>query len=75
MQTFSCKTVIHSGSGAISALAGYGAQRLYLVADPFFAKNGWADRVAKASGAREVKIFDRVTPDPSVALAAEGQRS
>ena len=72
MQTFSCKTVIHSGSGAISALAGYGAQRLYLVADPFFAKNGWADRVAKASGAREVKIFDRVTPDPSVALAAEG---
>lgn len=72
MDTFSCQTVIHSGPGAIAALAGYGSKRLFLVSDPFFVKNGWANRVITASGAAEAEVFSDVTPDPSVALAAEG---
>ena len=44
MEEFQCKTTIYSGPGAVSALAGMGGQRLMLVTDPFFMKNGAADR-------------------------------
>ena len=72
MKEFDCSTRIVSGTGAVAALKEFGARRLFLVTDPFFAKNGMAQQVAAASGAGEVEIFDRVEPDPSVALAAEG---
>ena len=72
MEKFSCKTKIISGSGAISALGELGAKRLFLVTDPYFMKNGTALRVAAATKAEEVEIFDKVVPDPSVSLAAEG---
>lgn len=72
MEKFSCKTKIISGSGAISALGELGAKRLFLVTDPYFMKNGTALRVAAATKADDVEIFDKVVPDPSVSLAAEG---
>ena len=72
MEQFECKTKIISGPGAVSALAGLGAKRLFLVTDPYFAKNGTAARIAQIAGAEETEIFDRVVPDPSVELAAEG---
>ena len=72
MEQFECKTKIISGSGAVSALAELGAKRLFLVTDPYFAKNGTAERIAKITGAAETEVFDQVAPDPSVALAAEG---
>ena len=72
MEKFSCKTMIISGAGAISALEELGAKRLLLVSDPFFVKNGMAQRVMDASGAKETAVFDKVAPDPTVALAAEG---
>lgn len=72
MEQFSCKTKIISGAGTISQLAQYRAKRLFLVTDPFFQKNGMAQRVAEASGAQEIEIFDGVKPDPTVELAAEG---
>ena len=72
MKEFSCKTKIVCGSGAVSALGTMNAKRLMVVADPFFVKNGTAERVAAQSGAQEVEIFADVTPDPSVALAAKG---
>ena len=72
MEQFECKTKIVSGPGAVSALAGLGAKRLFLVTDPYFAKNGTAARVAQYAGAAETEIFDKVAPDPSVELAAEG---
>ena len=72
MKTFSCETRIVSGSGAVAALKEFGAKRVFLVTDPFFAKNGTARRVAEAAGGETVEIFDGVVPDPSVALAAEG---
>ncbi len=71
MEEFSCKTKIYAGAGALSALAHWRGKRAFLVTDPFFAKNGWADRVAAQIGG-EVEIFDGVQPDPSVTLAAEG---
>ena len=72
MEQFECKTKIVSGPGAVSALAELGAGRLFLVTDPYFAKNGTAERIAKIAGAAETEVFDQVAPDPSVALAAEG---
>ena len=72
MEQFECKTKIISGPGAVSALAELGAKRLFLVTDPYFAKNGTAERIAKITGAAETEVFDQVAPDPSVALAAEG---
>ena len=40
--------------------------------DPFFYKNGVAQRIAEASKAEHVEIFHDVRPDPTVELAAEG---
>lgn len=72
MTEFTCSTRIIMGTGAVSALKDMGGKRLLLVTDPYFLKNGGAKRVMDAAQAAENRIFDRIEPDPSVALAAEG---
>jgi 1-propanol dehydrogenase len=72
METFSLGTKILAGKGAVSALAQLRPRRLLLVTDPYFTKNGTAQRIAREAGAQEFEIFDQVEPDPSVALAAKG---
>lgn len=72
MGEFVCETRLIIGSGAVSALKELEAKRLLLVTDPYFVGNGGAQRVLDASGAAHVQIFDRVEPDPTVTLAAEG---
>ena len=72
MKEFISGTKIVSGPGAMAALKGVNANKLLVVTDPFFAKNGTAQQVASAAGAEQVRIFDNVAPDPSVTLVAEG---
>ena len=72
MDQFFCKTRIISGAGASKALETLHIKRLLLVADPFFAQNGTAGRVAALAKAEATELFDRVQPDPTVQLAAEG---
>ena len=72
MEEFSCKTRIISGSGTIGMLGKLEARRLFLVTDPYFMKNGVAQRVIEASGCGQSEIFDSIKPDPTVELAAEG---
>ena len=72
MSDFSCKTHIICGHGTIARLADYGAQRLFLVTDPYFHQNGTAARVAKVAKAQQVAIFHEIQPDPTVELAATG---
>ena len=72
MDEFDCSTRIISGYGTVRHLAELGAKRLFLVTDPYFARNGVADRVAAAAKAEQVEIFSEVKPDPTVELAAEG---
>lgn len=72
MNDFSCETRIVWGPGAVSALRDFGAKRVFLVTDPFFTKNGTAQRILEAAGGETAEIFDGVKPDPSVSLAAEG---
>ncbi len=72
VQRFSCKTRIVSGAGAVSYLKEMGSKKLLLVSDPYFSQNGTAQRLVQLSGAAHSKVFDKVAPDPSVELAAEG---
>ncbi len=72
MEEFSCATKIISGTGAVSRLGEFGAKRVLMVTDPFFVKNGWAQKIAEATQAEAVEMFDNVRPDPTVELAAEG---
>ena len=72
MERFECKTKIVAGAGAVSALGEMGCKRLFLVTDPYFTQNGVAERIVRIAGAAETEIFDGVTPDPTVELAAAG---
>ena len=72
MDEFDCRTKIISGTGTIGRLKELDAKRVFLVTDPYFYRNGWANRVAAASGAEQVEIFHEVQPDPTVELAARG---
>ena len=69
---FICSTRIIMGSGAVSRLKELGAKKLLLVTDPYFVKTGAATQVLQAAAADQSRVFDRIEPDPSVSLAAEG---
>ena len=72
MDEFECRTRIISGVGTVRHLAELGARRLFLVTDPYFARNGMAERVAAAAKADQVEIYSEVRPDPTVEQAASG---
>ena len=72
METFSCKTKIISGVGAMDALGELGSKRLLLVADPYFQKTDIPRRLKTAAGAEEMETFFEVKPDPTVELSAKG---
>ncbi len=69
MEEFCCLTRIVLGD-ARQVLAGLGAKKLLLVADPFFKEN-LAPGLGQASGA-QVEYFYEVEPDPGAELAAKG---
>ena len=75
MEQFSCKTRIISGDGALRALGELGIQRLFLVTDPYFVKNGVAQQIASSAKAEKTEIFSDIAPDPSVELAAAGTKA
>ena len=75
MENFSCKTQIYTGEGSLSCLGEMNIRRLFLVTDPYFMENGMAQKLLSLSGAAHKEIFHKVTPDPSVDLAAEATAS
>ncbi len=72
MQNFICKTRIVTGKNALDALKDLGIRRLFLVTDPYFHKNGTAQRIGQLTGAGHIEIFSDVRPDPDVELVAQG---
>ncbi len=72
MEEFFCKTRLLAGPGACRELAGLGSQRLFIVSDPYFEKNGTALRLAQLSGAQSTQVYSGVTPDPTVEQVARG---
>lgn len=71
MEEYSCKTKIVSGSGTLSEIGKLGSQRLMVVSDPYFEKNGVAAKIAQLSGAKETLIYSGVSPDPTVRQVAK----
>lgn len=74
MEQFLCKTKIISGSGSLQALEDLHIKRLLIVSDPYFYENGTANHIAHISKAEHTEVFYKISPDPSVSLAAEGTR-
>ncbi len=72
MREFSCSTKLYAGPDALDALARYPAQRVLVVTDSYFSGSGLALSVGRRVAGAQVEIFDKVTPDPPAALAAEG---
>ena len=72
MDEFNCRTKIYAGAGAIGKLGEFGAKRVFLVTDPYFYKNGMAQKIAQATKAEQVEIFHEIQPDPTVELVAQG---
>lgn len=68
MLSFSCNTKIVFGGCEI--LREYGFQKILVVTDAFFQKNGMAEKVGRL--APQYEIFSEVLPDPSVELVAKG---
>ena len=60
MERFCCTTQVVAGDGALAALRDMGIGRLLVVTDPYFMKNGTAERIAGLSGASQVAYFDEV---------------
>ncbi len=72
MESFSCKTEIISGIGAIWELSRLKSKRVLVVADPYFKETDLPEKLRKALQAEAVEFFYRVQPDPTVELSAEG---
>lgn len=72
LEGFFCGTNIHSGPGAVGCLGKLAAGRLLVVTDPFFHKNGTAQRLAQLAKPTACEYFHKITPDPTATLAAEG---
>ena len=72
MASFYCPTKVYTGPDSLQTLAQYHARRVLVVTDAFFSQNGTAQEIAAWANAEQVRIFDRVKPDPEAALAVEG---
>lgn len=72
MGFFHCPTKLYTGEDALQALRTYSPGRVLVVTDSFFSKSGKALEIASLIPGAQIKIFDKVTPDPPAALAAEG---
>lgn len=72
MASFHCPTEVFTGPNALEALKRYPAQSVLVVTDTFFSKTGKALEIGRMIPGAQVRIFDKVVPDPPAALAAEG---
>ena len=70
MKEFALPTRIIYGENALSSLKTLKFQRYFLVTDPYFVQNGTAEKIRILCP--EMYIFDRVRPDPSLTLVAQG---
>ncbi len=72
MEQFDLQTKIVTGADSLSYLGKLGCHRLLVVSDPYFAESGWVSRILGKAKPTESRVFDKVIPDPTVELAAEG---
>lgn len=70
MKEFSCRTKIVMDCPAAQVLKARNFSKILVVSDPFFSQNGTAAQLGQQ--AKNYEIFDKILPDPSVALVAQG---
>lgn len=75
MERFQIKPAVYFGSGSLSALEELSGKRVLIVTDAFLAGSGLLDRVRAHLPGCTVEVFDQVTPDPSLALVAQGAKA
>lgn len=71
MELFFIKPKLFFGPDPMEALGALAGKRVLVVTDAFLASSGLLDRV-KARLTGPVEVFDRVEPDPSLRLVAQG---
>ena len=72
MERFDVTTKIISGAGSLSYLQELRAKRLMLVIDPYLQQKGWGSKILELAKPEKSQVFDKISPDPTVELAAEG---
>ena len=72
MESFALKPVLCFGGDALSALSELAGKRVLVVTDAFLVRSGLLDRVTAHLPSCTVQVFDRVEPDPSLQLVAQG---
>jgi 1-propanol dehydrogenase len=72
MQRFFCQTELRFGPDALQTLQQEHAGAVLVVSDPFFAKNGEANRIGALVPNATVTVFGEVSPDPTLELAVRG---
>ena len=75
MERFDFRTRIISGQGSLSYLQEMNIRRLLLVIDPFLAQKGWGTKIIELADPEQSQVFDKVSADPTVELAAEGTKA
>ena len=75
MQSWSVNTDVYYGEGSLGHLATIEGKNVLVVTDGFMASSGTADKVASHLTRCEVKIFDKVVPDPPVDVVALGVKT
>lgn len=72
MEKFHCKTKLITGAGSITALREMHIAKMFLVCDPFFEANGFAQRIIDTAGNPDFRLFTDIVPDPPIETAANG---
>lgn len=72
MQEYFLKTKLLTGPGAAGYLQKLVGESLFLVADPFFEKNGTAKELVGISQCKRSCVYSRIQPDPTVEQVANG---
>lgn len=72
MERFACETKIVTGDGALEALAEQPGKRLLVVRDGMEQTAGMAKRIRGMIKPEAEAVFDRVTPEPTMAQAVDG---
>lgn len=72
MAEFSFSTRVCMGEAGRQALGALKTRRVFVVTDGFLASSGLLDWAIKAMDGAAVEVFDRVEPDPSLQLVADG---
>lgn len=72
MHTIFLKTKIYSGIGSLQVLSAYRNQKIFLVCDEFLLSSGGVRQLLEAvDNSCEVRIFDKVVPDPPMDTVAK----